>query len=71
MSIKKCLGLHQSLSRELLFSWLYELAPNERAEIFILRLLKKLADMGHRTKNEKFFFSRVSSLPQELILMKK
>ena len=36
-------------------------------EIFILRLLKKLADMGHRTKNEKFFLSRVSSLPQESI----
>ena len=67
MSIKKCLGLHQSLPKEILFTWLYELMPNERAEIFVLRLVRKLQNKDHKTKNQDFFLSKISNCSKEEI----
>ena len=67
MSIKKCLGLHQSLSKEKLYAWLYELTPTERAEIFLLKTLKKLKKMNHRIRNESYFLNSIKSCEKDVI----
>jgi len=65
MSIKRCLGLHKALSREVLFAWLYELSPNERAEIFLLRILKKTQDLNFKIRNKNFFLNRISNCERD------
>ena len=68
MSIKKCLGLNQCLPKEVLFTWLYELTPNERAELFLLRTLKKLMISKHKIRNRDYFLSKITSCKKEEIL---
>jgi len=68
MSVKRCLGLHQSLPQKSLYTWLYDLSPIERAEIFLLRTLKKLLDMKHSLKNKDFFLSKIENLSKDLAL---
>jgi len=65
MSIKKCLGLNQSLSKESLYTWLYELTPIERAELFLMRTLEKLLKTDHKIKNEAYLLSRINCCKKE------
>ena len=68
ISIKKCLGLNQCLPKEVLFTWLYELTPNERAELFLLRTLKKLMISKHKIRNREYLLSKITCCNKEEIL---
>lgn len=67
-SIKKCLGLHPSLSKEKLYTWLYEITPLESAEFFLLRTMKKLLKTNHYVKNKVYFENCVTSFEKEDIV---
>ena len=61
MAIKKCLGLNRCLSQQKMYAWLYELTPNERAELYLLRNLKKLIDFGHKIENMDYYVNTLSN----------
>jgi len=65
MAIKKCLNLHPGLSREKLYAWLYELSPEEKAELFLLRTLKKLNENKLELKNSDFFIKKLVNCTAE------
>ncbi|HRP36753.1 MAG TPA: hypothetical protein PLS50_03005 [Candidatus Dojkabacteria bacterium] len=65
MAIKRCLGVNQCLSKDKLYAWLYELTPLERAELSLLRLLKKLRKTKLPMKNIDYFLNKVTSCKRE------
>jgi len=65
MAIKKCLGLRKGLPKERMYAWLYELTPEEKAELFLLRTIKKLSNSNLKPKNSDFLLSKLSKCTNE------
>ncbi len=65
MALKNCLGISKGLSKEKLFGWLYEITPQERAELSLLKTLKKLNAAGQGLVNAESFIDKLSSCTKE------
>ena len=50
MSFKNSLGLSRKLSKDIMYGWLQELTPQERSDLTIMRLLRKLDQIEIQTK---------------------
>jgi len=66
MSFKNTLGLNKQLSKEVMYGWLHELSPQERSELTIMRLLRKLKQSNMKCVNHNIFLNELKIIPYEL-----
>src|SRR5690349_311736 len=65
MAFKNSLSLNKKLSKEITFGWLQELTPLERAEITILRLLRKTQEADLKLNNHDKFLETIKTVTRE------
>jgi len=64
MFFRCVLGLNQKLSKTVMFGWLQELTPQERSDLAILRILRKLIDAGMECTNHNQFLNELKTIPE-------
>jgi len=67
-SIKNLLGLNPSLAREKLYGWLHELTPQEKADLSLLRTIKKLIKAELPLQNHEFLLGNIKNIPGDMIV---
>ena len=65
MSLKDCLRLNRKLSQNILFGWIQELTPKQRADLCILRIIKKLNRINLPVRNELYFLEKTESITSD------
>ncbi len=76
---KRCLGLNRRLKRDTMYNWIQELGPRTRAELSLLRTMKKLEEIGIELENKESFMELIQTIDekqkrnyfQEVISIKK
>lgn len=64
MSLKTALGMNKMLSREKLVGCLEELLPQEQADVALLRVIKRLNELGMPLKNRGEYLTLIKSIDQ-------
>ena len=64
MAFKSSLGFNKKLPKDIMYGWLEELTPQERSDLTILRILRKLKLTGMQCLNHKAFLDEIKTIPQ-------
>ena len=64
-AFKTCLGLNNKLPKEVMYGWLQELTPLERADLAILRIMRKLMEANLKCKNHELFIKELSTIRED------